>query len=52
LQSGEKIEDYIAAKHEIAFDDLAKIKYPLSLEKILRMRNSLISNGFTSYAEA
>jgi len=52
LQEGQKIEDFILPKLDIVFDDSTKIKYPLSLEKILRMRSSLISNGFTSYAEA
>ncbi len=30
----------------------AKIKYPISLEKITRMYRNVIDNGFTSYAEA
>jgi 5-methylcytosine-specific restriction protein B len=51
LQDGQKMEDYIS-KSEIDFADNTKIKYPISLEKILRMYQSLISNGFTSYAEA
>jgi 5-methylcytosine-specific restriction enzyme B len=51
LQNGEKMEDYIS-KSEIDFADNTKIKNPVSLEKILRMYQSLISNGFTSYAEA
>ena len=52
LQNGQNIEDFISAKTEINFNEVDKIKYPLSLEKILRMYHSLISNGFTSYAEA
>lgn len=32
--------------------DAELVKYPISLEKILRMYNGLIDNGFTSYAEA
>ena len=51
LHDGEKIEDYIS-KSEIDFTKNTKIKYPFSLEKIIRMYQSLISNGFTSYAEA
>lgn len=51
LQSGEKM-DYYISKSEIDFTERTKIKYPVSLEKILRMYQSLISNGFTSYAEA
>lgn len=38
------------------FEDKEKeekgIKYPISLEKIERMYNNVITNGFTSYAEA
>ena len=29
-----------------------KIIYPISLNKITRMYNNVIANGFTSYAEA
>lgn len=52
LQDNQKIEDFISPKSDINFDDTGIIKYPLSLEKILRMRSNLIGNGFTSYAEA
>ena len=52
LIDGQNMDDFISAKTEINFADATKIKYPLSLEKILRMYQSLISNGFTSYAEA
>lgn len=51
LQEGQKMENYIS-KLEIDFEDKTNIKYPISFEKILRMYQSLISNGFTSYAEA
>ena len=33
-------------------EDARTIQYPLSLEKTTRMYNNVISNGFTSYAEA
>lgn len=52
LQDGQNIDDFINTKTEINFSDGSKIKYPLSFEKILRMNQSLTSNGFTSYAEA
>jgi 5-methylcytosine-specific restriction protein B len=51
LQNDEKMEDYIS-KYEIDYTERSKIKYPVSLEKILRMYQNLINNGFTSYAEA
>jgi 5-methylcytosine-specific restriction protein B len=52
LQEGQKFDDLLNAPTEINFKDTDKIKYPISLEKILRMNENLISNGFTSYAEA
>jgi len=52
LQEGEKMDELIKPKSKVDFQDSAKIKYPMSLEKILRMYFNLISNGFTSYAEA
>jgi 5-methylcytosine-specific restriction protein B len=52
LQSGQDFDDFVTSKSEITFNDSDKIKYPLSLEKILRMYQGLIDNGFTSYAEA
>ncbi len=52
LQPGENFDDFVASKSEINFNGTERIKYPLSLEKILRMYQSLIDNGFTSYAEA
>jgi len=52
LQEDQKFDDLLIARTEIDFTDISKIKYPISLEKILRMYDNLISNGFTSYAEA
>jgi 5-methylcytosine-specific restriction enzyme B len=52
LQSGQNFDDFVALKSEINFNDSERIKYPRSLEKILRMYQGLIDNGFTSYAEA
>jgi 5-methylcytosine-specific restriction protein B len=52
LKSGHNFDDFIALKSEINFNDSDKIKYPLSLEKIVRMYQGLLDNGFTSYAEA
>ena len=51
LQSGQNIDDFISSKNEINFNDPVRIKYPLSIEKVLRMFG-LIDNGFTGYAEA
>ncbi len=52
LQPNEKIETFIALNEEINYDDVTLVKYPISLEKILRMYANMMSNGFTSYAEA
>ena len=37
---------------EAVKEDTRTVQYPISLEKITRMYNNVISNGFTSYAEA
>jgi len=37
---------------ETVKDDTRTVQYPISLEKITRMYHNVISNGFTSYAEA
>jgi 5-methylcytosine-specific restriction protein B len=52
LQEGYKFDDLLNLKTEVNFKDNTKVKYPISLEKILRMHDNLIGNGFTSYAEA
>lgn len=51
LKDKKEIETLIA-KTEIVEEDKAKINYPVSYEKIHRMYQNLLSNGFTSYAEA
>jgi len=52
LQNGQIFNDLLITKTEIDFSDPLKIKYPISLEKIIRMYDNLKSNGFSSYAEA
>ncbi|MEO7045743.1 MAG: hypothetical protein ABI091_10595, partial [Ferruginibacter sp.] len=51
LKEEKNLEDLLSAKKELNFED-NNVKYPLSLEKIVRMNQSLLNNGFTSYAEA
>lgn len=51
LQEGYNIDDFLTSKFEIDFNDATKFKYPVSLEKILRMYSNLLSNSFTSYSE-
>jgi 5-methylcytosine-specific restriction enzyme B len=48
LQDGKQFDDYSSAESRTGVD----IKYPISFEKIIRMHENLLSNGFTSYAEA
>lgn len=43
---------YFETKEVINYQTDTNIKYPLSLEKIVRMHKSLLDNGFASYAEA
>jgi 5-methylcytosine-specific restriction protein B len=45
------IENYINKKNEDFLED-SKVKFPISLQKLIRMYDNLMSNGFTSYAEA
>lgn len=51
LNDANDIEALIV-KSEITEEDYLKIKYEVSFEKIQRMYQNLLSNGFTSYAEA
>lgn len=46
LKEGHKFDDYLKSQSE------GIVKYPISLNKIIRMYDNLLSNGFTSYAEA
>ena len=52
LIDGEKTTEYLNDKMQFEDFDKDKMKYPVSAEKIMRMYQNLISNGFTSYAEA
>lgn len=52
LEDGVETKDYTTGKMQLDTLDTTKIKYPLSLEKIIRMYNNLVQNGFTSFAEA
>ncbi len=52
LQESVNIDEYLSSKEELNLTDNTKVRYPVSLEKILRMYRGLSDNGFTSYAEA
>ena len=52
LVDGIEIDSYLVPNSEFDFKEGAKVRYPISLEKILRMYQNLMQNGFTSYAEA
>ncbi|MCW3106157.1 MAG: hypothetical protein JWQ09_663 [Segetibacter sp.] len=52
LHDNSLASDVLNPKKNVDFRDNTKIKFPISLEKIRRMNNSLIRNNFTSYAEA
>lgn len=52
LVGEENIVKDIFEKDDYDFNNRAEVKYPLSLEKISRMYNGAIDNGFTSFAEA
>lgn len=48
----EKIEKEVFLNNNFSFINNEYVKYPLSLEKLSRMYNGVIENGFASYAEA
>jgi 5-methylcytosine-specific restriction protein B len=52
VQEGQNIDEVFNIQEDFDFNDTTKVKYPMSLEKIVRMYTDLIYNGFTSYAEA
>lgn len=51
LKDDKELDNYLSGKKEINSKEI-DIKYPISLEKIARMNQNLLNNGFTSYAEA
>jgi len=52
LEEGVDPKEYATGKFLVNTSDTTNIKYPQSLEKIVRMFNNLVQNGFTSFAEA
>lgn len=48
----EEVKFFFNHKEENDYSDTKKVKFPLSLEKIVRMHKGAIDNGFASYAEA
>ena len=47
LNEGQNVEDYFVKDKPIT-----GVKYPLSLDKLVRMYKGVVNNGFVSYAEA
>ncbi len=52
LREGENIETYLSGGMVEREEMTDKVRYPLSLEKILRMYRAVVDNGFTGYTEA
>ncbi|WP_073222031.1 McrB family protein [Aequorivita viscosa] len=52
VNNKENIVKNIFGKDDFDFSNKEEVLYPLSLEKISRMYNGAIDNGFTSFAEA
>lgn len=50
--SEDDIEKMVFQNAAFSLDDKEKIRFSLSLEKIIRMYNNAVDNGFASYAEA
>lgn len=47
LKEGQNIDDYFVKDKPVE-----QVKYPLSLDKLVRMYKGVVNNGFVSYAEA
>lgn len=47
LEKGQNIDDYFVKDKPVE-----QVKYPLSLDKLVRMYKGVVNNGFVSYAEA
>ena len=47
LKEGQNVDDYF-----VKDEPVEQVKYPLSLDKLVRMYKGVVNNGFVSYAEA
>lgn len=52
VAANENIEKEVFLKTDFSFISNQTVRYPLTLEKLSRMYNGVIENGFASYAEA
>lgn len=52
LTDKNEAEKYLKNSENHDLNDRAKVRFPLSLEKIIRMYNRALQDGFTSFAEA
>ncbi|MCP2045129.1 McrB family protein [Pontibacter sp. HSC-36F09] len=52
LAQQEDATKLLNAPETIDFKDVAKVRFPISLEKIIRMHKAVVQDGFTSFAEA
>ncbi|MCW9708729.1 MrcB family domain-containing protein [Fodinibius salsisoli] len=52
IKDDASLDNILDNPYEFDFNNSANVKYPISLEKIVRMHNRLLENGFTSFAEA
>ncbi len=52
LKDSSKLDELLKDEPESDYSENKAVKYPISFEKLLRMYNRLIQDGFTSFAEA
>jgi hypothetical protein len=52
LVDNNDFEKYLKSSENLDFNDEAKVRFPLSLEKINRMYSRVLQDGFTSFADA
>ena len=52
LVKKEEVDKLLNVSEKIAYDDKNVVRFPLSLEKVVRMYKAAVQDGFTSFAEA
>ncbi|WP_017733697.1 MrcB family domain-containing protein [Nafulsella turpanensis] len=52
LEKREETDRLLNDPNKILYDDKSMVRYPLALEKIVRMYKAAVQDGFTSFAEA
>lgn len=52
LTNRDGVDELLKEPEKIVYTDREKVRFPISLEKIIRMKKRAVQDGFTSFAEA